>query len=407
MKAAYGQVLLVDAGGFFPEPADYEDAAWFLMDGMMLLGVDAVGLGEKELRYGKSFLLSHLKRSKLPIVCANVTDKFTKKPLVAPHMIKKVGTVKVGLFGLMSDKVDAGPSRDSIVVEEPTAAATRAVAALKKQGATVIVLLSQLGKVESEDVVTAVDGIDVVIVGRNVPLLQKGRMIRNTIACYGGEQGQYMGRTQVNLTAARKMESAENETYVLGPEVGEHPEILALVKSFEDSFNDKLRKKEKERAAEQAVLTGQTGLEAEHFLGGDVCARCHTSEATQWKTTAHARAWETLVDNKVDARPDCIPCHVVGYQQSGGFKTGDDAARLGDVQCENCHGMGTQHDSYPTQARRITEETCQTCHNSTTSPSFDFAIYQPHIVHTPVANLRPLPITPNKKAKMLDMGKGR
>lgn len=400
--------MLVDAGGFFPEQADYEDAAWFLMDGMMLLHTDAVGMGEKELRYGKSFLLSHLKRSKLPMVCANVTDRYTKKPLVPPYLVKKVGTVKVGVFGLMSDKVDTGPSRDSIVVEEPTAAATRAVAALKKQGATVIVLLSQLGKVESEDVVTAVDGIDVVIVGRNVPLLQKGRMIKNTIACYGGEQGQNLGRTAVTLNAQRRMASAENETFVLGPEVGENPEILALVKSFEDSFNDKLRKKEKERAAEQAAAqTGKEGLDADHFLGAEVCGRCHVSEMAQWKTTSHAKAWETLVDNKVDSRPDCIPCHVVGYQQAGGFKTGDDAARLGDVQCENCHGMGTQHDAYPTQARRITAETCLVCHNSTTSPSFDFAVYQPHIVHTPVANLPPLPVNPNKKAKMLEMGKGK
>ncbi len=400
--------MLVDAGGFFPEQADYEDAAWFLMDGMKLLGTDAVGMGEKELRYGRSFLLANLKRTQLPMVCANITDKTTKKPLVAPWLVKKVGAVKVGVFGLMSDKVDTGPSRDSLAVSEPTAAATKAVAALKKQGATVIVLLSQLGKVESEDLVTAVDGIDAVIVGRNVPLLQKGRMIKNTVACYGGEQGQYLGRTLLTLSPARKMVSGENETFILGPEVGEKAEILALVKSFEDSFNDKLRKIEKERVAKQAAgSSSESGLEADHFLGAEVCGRCHTSEMAQWKTTSHARAWETLVDNKVDARPDCIPCHVVGYQQAGGWKTADDAAKLGDVQCENCHGMGTEHDSYPTQARRITAETCMTCHNSTTSPSFDFAIYQPHVVHSPVANLPPLPVNPNKKAKMLEMGKGQ
>jgi len=31
VRAQYGQVLLVDNGGFFPEQDDYEDAAWFLM----------------------------------------------------------------------------------------------------------------------------------------------------------------------------------------------------------------------------------------------------------------------------------------------------------------------------------------------------------------------------------------
>jgi hypothetical protein len=399
--------MLVDGGGFFPEQADYEDVAWFLMDGMKLLGTDAVGVGDKELRYGRSFLLANMRRTKLPLVNANLIDKSTKKPLVAPWVIKKVGSAKVGVFGLMSDKVDTGPSRDSLFVEEPTAAATKAVAALRKQGATVIVLLSQLGKVETEDLVTAVQGIDAVVVGRNVPLLQKGRLIQGTVACYGGEQGQYLGRTILNLTAAGRSAGGDNETYMLGPEVGEKQEVLTLVKSFEDSFNDKLRQKEKERIAkDQVSQTSQSGLEVDHYLGAEVCGRCHVSEMAQWKTTAHAKAWETLVDNKVDSRPDCIPCHVVGYQQAGGFKTADDVARVADVQCESCHGMGTQHEAYPTAARRITEETCLTCHNSTTSPTFDFKVYQPHVVHTPVANLPPLPVNPNKKAKMLEMGKG-
>ena len=43
MKTQYGQILLVDAGGFFPEQDTHRDVAWFLMDAMHVLGVDAVG----------------------------------------------------------------------------------------------------------------------------------------------------------------------------------------------------------------------------------------------------------------------------------------------------------------------------------------------------------------------------
>ncbi|MBK7366465.1 MAG: hypothetical protein IPJ04_00785 [Candidatus Eisenbacteria bacterium] len=408
MKAQYGQVLLVDNGGFFPEQDDYQDAAWFLMDAMKLLGTDAVGISEKELRYGRAFLLAQYKRTQLPLTCANLFDKTTKKPLVAPYVIVKKGTVTVGLFGLTSDKVDMGVSRDSVTVEDPVAAATRTVAELRKKGATVIVLLSQLGKVESEDLVTAVDGIDAVMVGRNTPLLQKGRLIKTTVACYGGEQGQYIGRTLLTLDAGKKVVSGDNETFILGPEVGEKPEMLTLVKSFEDSFNDKLRKKEKERAA-QAELnranggTGNAEQAVDHYLGGDLCQRCHKAEYEQWNTTLHAQAWKTLVDAKKDANADCIPCHVVGYKKPGGFQTGDDAARLSNVQCENCHGMGTQHESYPTQARRITEATCRGCHTSSTSPNFNFALYSPHIMHKPQGALKPLPPNPAKQ-KMLQGG---
>jgi hypothetical protein len=407
VKTQYGQVLLVDNGGFFPEADGYEDAAWFLMDAMKLLGTDAVGVSEKELRFGRSFLLANWKRTQLPLTCANLFDKDTKKTLVSPYLLKTVGTVTVGIFGLTSNVVDLGLSRDSLVVEDPAAAARRTVDELHKKGATVIVLLSELGKIESEDLVTAVDGIDVVICGRNVPLLQKGRTIKNTVVCYGGEQGQYIGQTVVSLGPDRHMASGTNDTYILGPEVGEKPEILTLVKSFEDNFNDKLRKMEKERAAQQEMARvngGATEQSADHYLGAEFCQRCHKAEYDQWKTTKHSVAWQTLVDAKKDAVAECIGCHVVGYKQPGGFQTGDDAARLGNVQCENCHGMGTQHEAYPAQARRITAATCTKCHTENNSPTFNFEVYEPHILHVVPAHMPELPKS-QARERMLGTGK--
>ncbi len=167
MKAGYAQVLLVDGGNFFPENDDpnYGDVAGFLMDAMKLLGTDAVGTSEHELRYGYSFLKANIERSGLPMVCANLYMKSSGKLALSPYVIKKVGSVRVGIFSLMSDKVAYGPSADSLKVEEPTATARRMVVELKKKGATVTVLLSELGKIESEDLAAAVPGIDVVIIG--------------------------------------------------------------------------------------------------------------------------------------------------------------------------------------------------------------------------------------------------
>ena len=320
--------MVVDNGGFFPEEPDslYRDKAWFLMDSMVLLGTDAAGMSEKELKYGRGWLLAQLKRTRLPMVCANVWDKQTKKTLLPPYLIVKKGAVNVGVFSLTSDKVDLGPARDSLTLEDPAVAAARVVPELRKKGATVVVLLSQLGKVESEDLVTSVDGIDAVMCGRNVPVLQKGRMIKNTVACYGGEQGQNIGRTVFTLDAAKKMQTGENDVFVLGPEVGEKPEVLQLVKSFNDAFNDKARKLEKERAATQALQTGGEGQgqkqSVDHFVGVEVCQRCHQPEYQQWLTTGHAKAWQTLVDAKKEATPECVKCHVVGYKLAGGFQSG-------------------------------------------------------------------------------------
>lgn len=251
IRAGYGQVMLVDAGGYFPDVNDslQRDVATFMMDAMQLLKTDAVGSGHKELRFGYPFLKANIERTGLPVVCANLAMRSTGKPALTPYIIKTIGKTKVGFFGLMSDKVPLGPSQDMLKVDEPIAAARRVVAEMRKKGATVTVMLSQLGKVDSEDLAAVVPGIDVVIVGNSTSLLMKGRKIKETVACYGGEQGQYMGRTLLTLNASQKMANGECDVYMMGPEVSNDPEMFKLVKAFEDGFAVKQKAADKSRAA--------------------------------------------------------------------------------------------------------------------------------------------------------------
>ncbi len=368
---------MVDNGGFFPESANSHDVAWFLMDAMKLLGTDAVGVGDRDLRYGVAYLQSQQKRTGLPLVSSNLLDAKTKKPLFQPYLIKTVGKVKVGVLSLISDKVDLGPARDSLSITEPAVTAEKTIAEMKKKGAQVIVLLSQLGKVETEDLVTAVAGMDVAIVGRNVPLLQQGRVIKNTIACYGGEQGQYLGRTVITLDKG-VVTKRENDMSILSPVVGEKPEILELVKSFEDSYNEKLRKQET-----AAATTRQEKQEdqPDRFLGSEVCIRCHTAEGEQWKTTSHSVAWQTLIDAKKDATPDCIGCHVVGFRKPTGFTNLTSSPHLSNVQCENCHGIGTRHEAFAAAPHRVAEAVCTQCHQGENDPEWNWEKKLPMIAH--------------------------
>jgi len=398
IKTSYSNVLLVDNGGFFPEDDLHQPVSWFLMDAMKVLGTDAVGCGDRDLRFGVQYLRSQIKRTGLSMVCANLYERTTKKPVLQPYVIKTVGTYKVGIFGLMSDKADLGPARDSIYTVEPSNVAKTTIAEMRKKGARVIVLLSQLGKVESEDLVTAIDGIDAVIVGRNVPLIQTGRLVKNTVACYGGEQGQYVGETILTFNDKGAISARENEMFLLGPEVGEKKEVADLVRGFEDGFNALLEKKAKEDQARANTMAGadSSSMAPDHFLGSDVCSRCHVDEAEQWKTTAHAKAWQTLVDRHKDATPDCIPCHVLGYKQAGGY--GTMATNRVNVQCESCHGMGTGHEAFAASHPKVSEQVCQSCHNATTSPDFAFAKFKPYVDHTHRAGELP-PLTSHTMMK--------
>ncbi len=390
LKAQYGQVFLVDAGGYFAEDDLHKDAAWFIQQVMVLLGADAVGVGERDLRYGIAYLTENARANKLPVVCANLVYKATSKPVFPASVVVQKGGVKVGFFGLITDKGDLGPARDSLTALEPAGAARRAIADLRKRGATVVVALSTLGRTEGEDLCTAVDGIDVMIVGRNTPLIQQGRLIKATLAVYGGEQGQYVGRTVVTLApGGKKVASSAAEVIELGPALPDKPEIQSLVKQFEDNLNERTRKVEKEQAAQRALTSAENN--PDRYVGVAVCERCHKAETEQWKTTAHARAWKTLVDAKKENDADCVSCHVVGYKKPGGFQSIVITPAMSNVQCENCHGMGTQHEAYTTSPRRVTEATCGQCHTASNSPAFSFAVYQPHILHHVPATLPPLP----------------
>ena len=255
LRAEYPYVLIVDTGGYFPEDLKRQAAAPFLMNAMKLLAFDAVGVGDRDLEFGLAFLRVNATRVGIPVVSANLAEKATGKLVFPATTLVERGDVKVGFFSLVMDKADLGPARDSLAVLEPTAAAKEAVAALRGQGAQVVVLLSNLGRTASEDLCTAVDGIDVVIAAREVPLIEKGRLIKNTVVVYGGEQGQNAGRTAITLDPARKISSVGANVFIMGPSYPDTPSVLAMVRSFEDHLTEVLHKDDKGNATPAAPGT--------------------------------------------------------------------------------------------------------------------------------------------------------
>lgn len=97
------------------------------------------------------------------------------------------------------------------------------------------------------------------------------------------------------------------------------------------------------------------------YLGFRACTKCHDAQGETWRTSAHAKAFESLKPNaKVDAKTkakldpmkdytqdkNCIGCHVTGYGMPGGFSSDaplDDMKLVVGVTCESCHGAGGKY----------------------------------------------------------------
>ncbi len=127
-------------------------------------------------------------------------------------------------------------------------------------------------------------------------------------------------------------------------------------------------------------------LDSEGYSGNDFCAVCHEEEAATWEFTSHAVAFDSLVTRGVDRDPDCVSCHVVGFEKPGGYWLTLRQTYLENVGCEACHGAGGGHlKSAP--AETSYERVCKGCHDSKHSLGFDYESFAARISHTAIAQL--------------------
>jgi Cytochrome c554 and c-prime len=203
----------------------------------------------------------------------------------------------------------------------------------------------------------------------------------------------------------------------LGPGIGEEPDARALVAAYDEhvaEMNLRLAKEQPEscpppRRGEPAF----TGISAAGKVKG--CAECHETAAQFWVKTGHSHAHETLVAARKQFSLDCIRCHVTGWQQPGGVCRIDRTQAGGpgfeghgkgrqDVQCEMCHGPGSEHAKDPPGhiATEVPATVCMRCHEAANSPHFDDGRYRPFIVGPGHGT----PLRPGEKPHPLASGSG-
>jgi 2',3'-cyclic-nucleotide 2'-phosphodiesterase (5'-nucleotidase family) len=233
LRGSYSNVLLVDGGGFVADPTVGLNGTPLLLDGMKRVGTDAVGVGDRDLVLGLAWLRSELLRTGMPTVCANLMDRKSGTSVFPPYLIKKLPNVTVGVFGLIGNNGDLGPARESLLVKDPIEIAKTLVPEMRAKGATVIVFLSQLGKVPTDDLTEAVEGVDVAIAGRNVPLMENAKLADKTVTVYAGDQGHYMGQVTLTLDSGGQVTDRAGHSIMMGPDIRDRADLAKLVAPWE------------------------------------------------------------------------------------------------------------------------------------------------------------------------------
>lgn len=164
------------------------------------------------------------------------------------------------------------------------------------------------------------------------------------------------------------------------------------------------------KVAQAAGTTIPMILDPKGYSGSEVCGTCHETEYATWQYTSHATAYDTLVTHGADRRTDCVGCHVVGFEEPGGFNFRSQPAHLEDVGCESCHGRGGPHlspsfvpaKSATAGAEKDYEQVCATCHNTTHSLGFEYATFHERVSHKGIAAL-----SNAERAKLTEGGPAR
>ncbi len=94
------------------------------------------------------------------------------------------------------------------------------------------------------------------------------------------------------------------------------------------------------------------------YVGAKKCKACHMKQYKAWQKTNMATSFENLKpgvkaeekkkagldpDKDYTADADCLKCQTTGYGKPGGFKSLAETPKLANVQCEACHGPGSEY----------------------------------------------------------------
>jgi hypothetical protein len=382
VRASERHVLVVDAGDLF----GYADLMGRLkgdviLKSMGLMGYDALNLSDKDFLFGASSILNAAQVNDVPTVSANVVIEDTHEPItIASHKIDYEG-LRVGITGVVAKKfgteiLDSNDlNEQAVAVIEETAALQQEIVRLQDT-VDLVVVLSNTGLEGAMSLAESVDGIHVIVAGHGQDITPMPRRINGVHIVKAGYYGQTVGRLDIKFDDNNEVVKATGKIITLNKGIGEDEAILNLLDEFHLSLID--------YKDELFDMEEQVPPEGGSYVGASACTSCHLDEYEQWQTTAHGDAMPSLEATGQDYNPECVDCHVTGFNYTGGFKRPDLTPEMADVQCEVCHGASQDHveSDGGVSTHGIPDEiVCRACHSGTRSPNFNYETYSRLIKH--------------------------
>jgi 2',3'-cyclic-nucleotide 2'-phosphodiesterase (5'-nucleotidase family) len=368
-KSSTGLVV-VDSGDLLNEdeqiPENVQQSAKLKADVICQIfkqiGIDAVNVGELDLALGIDYLKELEKKYDFPFVSANLVDE-KEAPIFKRYIIKKVNDKNVGIFGVIGDTSEmvakvSEITKDAATIQDPLQAADAVVKELAGK-VDYIVALTHQGTNRDWVIARRIKGINLVVGGHDKQKTKEPFEADKTLIVQAGEKGQYQGIVEVTMDETK---AAHNTLLPYGADIANDPKIKEMITAYNDKVADIYGGASETKPAAASVT-----------LRLSACEPCHADQAKQWKATAHAKAYSTLVGKSKQFDPKCLACHTTRFEQPEGFNMKQQQMELVNVQCESCHGFAKEHlnDMSKKPSPRPVMAVCLKCHTADRCPGFD------------------------------------
>jgi glutaredoxin len=335
---------------------------------MDMIGYDATGIGDGDLRFGTQFLRKAMKMVGFPFISSNLF--LGTEPLARESVIKDVSDIRIGITGVSHVSPNTISKMPGLRLLDPVEALKREVKKLKRMGASFTIVLSTLPMDENRKIAKEVEGIDLILGLGDQGARGKGSSIH-------GGQGKVTiwnpgndGKT-VGIGLIENGRLGEYRKVVLGDDIPEDPAVRDKISEFYSELSQTFAPKGaiKKLFSSEPMETDRGNA----YIGSEQCRSCHNKQYEQWETTPHAFAFQALVQKQRQFYSGCVLCHSTGYGYPTGFRIGDPGDHLKGVGCESCHGPGKRHAMDPSSTNirgKVGKRICAECHTEEHSPGF-------------------------------------
>ena len=401
------EVVTIDAGqitvGFGVQEELKFDMA---MNAFNLMHYDAIGIGKGELRFPAYFLLTFTAPTSASAqslyTSANIGVYGYHPTYTRPYKIIERGGKRFGVTSVVCGDETTERRDENLLYESPEKKLSELMPTLKKESCDAWVLIVHGTEQETLKLSKQFPIFNYVVTSDtpSEPPAELRSIGANQSLIEVGEKGKY-----AVVLGLYNDGNVRYQRVALDSRYESSPEITLLMKDYQSIIKNLITSKGfrgglgvNPARSPQAELLGK-------FVGSQKCRSCHEEAYRVWAKSRHASAWKSLKETANPPRdfdPECISCHVVGWDglqhfpYVDGFSSEKKTPELLNVGCESCHGPGELHmaaelgnnENLQEKIRegmrlgKNVKKVCYLCHDGDNSPSFDFDVYYPMIEHS-------------------------